>query len=578
MELTNNSFLTSRNDYLTAIAERKVNADRIATGKRLERSGTDVGAIHQAAYQTTEITSDLQSIANLRNLRSFLSAQENSLRRVHEMYDRMEVLAIKAANPITRASDRADYEIEYNAYREQLEEIMKSRYNGTLLFSSTEMCGGPVDVVLQELDASTNAKKNAPGGTHIVRAQTQETGSPSGTVSLRVNSGPAGDTYRVWMGDICVFSAGPEFKGSPADLYEEQENGNWVGKNYNGNAPFSSTGTYSSDQTHSYNYTKANGDVVTVIVEEPTFAYSGNGWRTSGNAANGDDDLFEIRFGPGEKTTYTLTPGSKNDRRDSYSGNHNSGNITPDLNLDGIPDGDGISDYNPFDQNTGLYTNIITKDLPEDFDRTEMTIQVETNTIGVIYEEGASSGNGETIVQERDSAGNLVFNPDGSAKMVEADKIDNSGVSFTPTPFIRYIPKDRHGNMIELDPKGFDRFEDTSLTTPVSAQDVVDKMRGNNGYFGEMKCIVENRIGILGSEYKRVDYEINALEQQVMEGKLALSRIKDADMARETTELARNSLRSELATQILSNTARLKDILIPLTTDHFRGEAMSLGL
>ena len=80
MELTNNSFLTSRNDYLTAIAERKVNADRIATGKRLERSGTDVGAIHQAAYQTTEITSDLQSIANLRNLRSFLSAQENSLK------------------------------------------------------------------------------------------------------------------------------------------------------------------------------------------------------------------------------------------------------------------------------------------------------------------------------------------------------------------------------------------------------------------------------------------------------------------------------------------------------------------
>ena len=40
----------------------------------------------------------------------------------------------------------------------------------------------------------------------------------------------------------------------------------------------------------------------------------------------------------------------------------------------------------------GKYTNIITKDLPITFDRTEMTLQVETNTIGVIYEEGGSSG------------------------------------------------------------------------------------------------------------------------------------------------------------------------------------------
>ncbi len=555
MELTNYSFLNSRNDYMTAIAERKVNADRVATGERLERSGTDVGAIHQAAYQKTEITSDLQSIANLRNLRSFLFAQENSLRRVHEMYDRMEILAIKASNPITPASDRADYEIEFANYREQLEEIMKSRYNGTLLFSSTEMCGGDVEITLKELDASTAAKKNAGNGTHIVRAQTQETGSPSGTVTFRVNSGGAGDTYRVWMGDICVFSAGPEFKGTTADLYEESESGEWVGKNFNGNAPFGATGRYGSPEPYSYTYTKASGEVVSIKVEAPAFAYSGNGWRTSHFASDEDDDLFTVQFGPGEKTTYSIQLGATNDTN-----------------------GDGISDYNPYDASTGLYTNIVTKDLPEDFDRTEMTLQVETETIGVIYEEGASSGNNETYVQDQDSAGNLLFNSDGSPKMVLADGIENSGVSFTPTPFIRYIPKDRHGNMIELDPKGFDRFEDSSLLTPASAQETVDKMRGNGNYFGEMKCIVENRIGILGSEYKRVDYEIRALEDQVMQGQLALSRIQDADMAHEATELAKNSLKSELATHVLANTARLKDILIPLTTEHFRGEAMSLSL
>ena len=44
---------------------------------------------------------------------------------------------------------------------------------------------------------------------------------------------------------------------------------------------------------------------------------------------------------------------------------------------------------------TSKYTNIITKDLPITFDRTEMTLQVETDTIGVIYEEGGSSQSGE---------------------------------------------------------------------------------------------------------------------------------------------------------------------------------------
>ena len=540
------------------------------------------------------------------------------------MYDRMEVLAIKAANPITRASDRADYEIEYNAYREQLEEIMKSRYNGTLLFSSTEMCGGPQDVSMDALDASNNFRRfHTKGGNaanvandtkgRLVRAQVVETGSPSGTMSFRVNSGTAGDTYRVWMGDICVFSAGPAFKGDVDDLYEELPSGDFEGKNYNNYKWDNATDKNNEVVTGPFSYSYDKDTIViqdgtpatitktvNVTADKPDFAYSGDGWRTHKSAGTGDDDLFEVTFGPGQKTTYKVTVGASNDLRDGNTGKENSGNLGPD----------GISDFNPYDPATGLYTNIITNDLPEDFDRTEMTLQLESNTIGVIYEEyDAANGinddftqhwkGGQLLtddlgrpmnrleqvlngVQALDNLENPVTETRGGRALPVftglQDNIPNSAAEFTPTPFIRYIPKDRHGNMIELDPKGFDRFEDTSLTTPVSAQDVVDKMRGNNNYFGEMKCIVENRIGILGSEYKRVDYEISALEQQVMEGKLALSRIKDADMARETTELARNSLRSELATQILSNTARLKDILIPLTTDHFRGEAMSLGL
>ena len=54
MELTNYSFLQSRNDYMSTIAERKITAGRLATAQRLENAGEDVGAMHQAADQEPE--------------------------------------------------------------------------------------------------------------------------------------------------------------------------------------------------------------------------------------------------------------------------------------------------------------------------------------------------------------------------------------------------------------------------------------------------------------------------------------------------------------------------------------------
>ncbi|MBV32840.1 MAG: hypothetical protein CMK36_05310 [Porticoccaceae bacterium] len=606
MELTNYSFLQSRNEYMNAIANRKVAADRVATGKRMERSGADVGSVSQLSNYRAEMISDRQSIINLQNLRSFLFAQENSLKRVHEMYDKMEILALKAANPTTTEQERKDYEIEYSAYREQLDEIMKSRYNGKLLFSSTEMCGGSTDISLGALDASNDERKFHKGGVTI-RAQTVETGSPSGKVSFRVNSGTAGDNYRIWMGDICVFSAGPAFKGSTNDLYEELPNGEFVGKNYNQNKIKDENGNGYKDTEEetnegvsgpfSYKYDKT---VVTgfdennnALTKQQTISvdidgawsnrdFSGRGWRTSGGATNGDADLIEVEFAPGKETTYKITPGASNDDGNGYftdPTDNNDKSVKENIWngtkwLEPIA-GDGISDYNQYDETTGKYVSetstngsdtdldggddnkgtgvILTNDLPKTFDRTEMTLQIESTSIGLIYPKYETSDRN---------------NPDPDA----------TGVSFTPTPFVREIPKDRHGNNILLDPKGFDRFSENVLSTPATAQEVVDKMRGNGDFFGEMKCIVENRIGILGSEYKRVEEEIRSIEEQIMSGEVAMSRIRDADMAKEATALARENIKSELATQVMSNSSRLKDVLIPLTTSHFRGSATSSSL
>ena len=228
----------------------------------------------------------------------------------------------------------------------------------------------------------------------------------------------------------------------------------------------------------------------------------------------------------------------------------------------------GNSNYNTFDPATGLYNNIITNDLPENFDRTEMTIQVETTSIGIIYEDGDSI---TSVGEPRRTLENGTLGP------------EEEGVTFTPTEFIRKIPTDAHGNIIELNSKGFETLELDFLLTAADAQELVDIMRGHgmqmhNGMgmtrFGEMKCLLENRLGILGAEYRRIDYEVEELEKQIVADENALGRITEADIAKDATNYAKESLKMKLASEIMSDVSRLKDVLITLTTEHFRREVM----
>ena len=133
------------------------------------------------------------------------------------------------------------------------------------------------------------------------------------------------------------------------------------------------------------------GDQTISFHDDPSsFGFPNGGWRTSGAAVNGDDDLFEITFLKGRKTTYKITPGGSNDTNQ-----------------------DGISDFNTYDPETGQYDGFYTQDLNESWGSlANITLQLETETIGIIYGHGQSSGNSETT-----------------------DGIPNTGPTFTPLTF-----------------------------------------------------------------------------------------------------------------------------------------------
>jgi len=87
-----------------------------------------------------------------------------------------------------------------------------------------------------------------------------------------------------------------------------------------------------------------------------------------------------------------------------------------------------------------------------------------------------------------------------------------------------------------------------------------------------------NSMAIVAASQRRYESEINHLEEIDVQNDSAGSRISDTDTAKEATNLAKVSLKMGLATQVMSNVSRLTDVLVPLTTNHFRSHILNASL
>jgi len=87
-----------------------------------------------------------------------------------------------------------------------------------------------------------------------------------------------------------------------------------------------------------------------------------------------------------------------------------------------------------------------------------------------------------------------------------------------------------------------------------------------------------NSMAQVAASQRRYESEIQYMGEIDIANEAAGGRITDADYASEATKLAKQSLKMGLASQVMSNTSRLKDVLIPLTTEHFRSKVLSSTL
>ena len=134
-----------------------------------------------------------------------------------------------------------------------------------------------------------------------------------------------------------------------------------------------------------------------------------------------------------------------------------------------------------------------------------------------------------------------------------------------------------NGNRLNM--PGVDAGDTFTLSTSLSQRDslVNTEIVPNVSPFS-----IESSINFLtemlpqnGAERSRINEAYQNFEEHFADGEQALSRISEADTAKEATRLAKSPLEMGLATQVMSSASRQTDLLTPLTAEHFRSELLS---
>ncbi|SVD36968.1 uncharacterized protein METZ01_LOCUS389822, partial [marine metagenome] len=134
MQLTNYGFLESRGNYLAARANHNRSMERLSTGLKINSSHDDAGALGVVSRTQAEVHQNAARRNNLQNFVSYLDTQREGLEHVRRIYERVNVLAHGALDLTKSRADREILSEEFQELKEELEEILGKKFNGTRLF------------------------------------------------------------------------------------------------------------------------------------------------------------------------------------------------------------------------------------------------------------------------------------------------------------------------------------------------------------------------------------------------------------------------------------------------------------
>ena len=210
------------------------------------------------------------------------------------------------------------------------------------------------------------------------------------------------------------------------------------------------------------------------------------------------------------------------------------------------------------------------------------TFEVEFNTCDVNssftpHPLNSGTGLGQDQYDTKVAAGLVKFNaPSGESTKITMIGV-NMGNTFTYEVEANFEPSLPY-NDVKIPSSGevypaisFGKIDCAHISSSEKAKKVL------NNLGTEIENLTNSMAQVAASQ-RRYESEIQYMGEVNIANEAAGGRIADADYASEATKLAKQSLKMGLASQIMSNTSRLKDVLIPLTTEHFRSKVLSSTL
>jgi flagellin-like hook-associated protein FlgL len=212
------AFLAKNMEHLSMRSQSSINKI-LSAGDAVKRARQDRGAgeVSFAANLSFDSATKRNSINSFQNAISYMQMQEASLRQAAEIYEKMSSLASLASDPTLNQSDRQLLSDQFESLRQESLALNKSTFNGVNLFDEL---AASTEYKIDFASGLTNETTPTSSGPPKVWEVTKDVLYNTGTMTIDVNSGTAGDRYMLKQGNLTIFDSGSWVTRGSATTYD----------------------------------------------------------------------------------------------------------------------------------------------------------------------------------------------------------------------------------------------------------------------------------------------------------------------------------------------------------------------
>ncbi len=150
---------------LTAASQSK-STEKLSSGYKINRAADDAAGLSISEKMRKQIRGLTQASANAQDGISAVQTAEGALTEVHDMLQRMNELAVKAANGTNSEDDRSYIQNEVDALIEEIDRVAETtKFNETYLLKGDKNEEGSIDFQYKDVKRASTNLYNATDGT-----------------------------------------------------------------------------------------------------------------------------------------------------------------------------------------------------------------------------------------------------------------------------------------------------------------------------------------------------------------------------------------------------------------------------